>query len=81
MKYEEKEAHRSAIKQDFRDNEKKIKMRLRILNFISAKFVMGYPCARLYILFHIHMVQLFCIFLGYVNITKLLKFKTAAERP
>ena len=25
-----------------------------ILAFISAKFVMGYPCVRLYILFYIH---------------------------
>ena len=25
-----------------------------ILDFISAKFVMGYPCVRRYILFHIH---------------------------
>ena len=41
-----------------------------ILNFISAKFVMGYPCVRPYTLFHF-MVQLVCIFLRYVNITKL----------
>ena len=54
VKYEEAEAHRSAIMQDFRDNEKKINGRLAaILDFIIAKFVMGYPCARHHILFYI----------------------------
>ena len=49
VKYEEAEVHRSAIMQDFQDNDKK-----KILDFISAKFVMGYPCVRHYILFYIH---------------------------
>ena len=42
--------------QDFRDNDKKqFNERLAaILDFISAKFVMGYPCVRPYILFYIH---------------------------
>ena len=58
VKYEEAEVHRSAIMQDFQD----IKMRKKKLNglmaaifdFISAKFFMGYPCVRHYILFYIH---------------------------
>ena len=47
---------RSAIMQDFKDNGEKNKNgRLAaILDFISAKFVMGYPCVRPYILFYIH---------------------------
>ena len=41
--------------QDFRDYEKKnLNDRLvAILDFITAKFVMGYPCVRHYILFYI----------------------------
>ena len=56
VKYEEAEVHRSAIMQDFQDNEKKNKNgRLAaILDFITAKFVIGYPCVRHYILFYIH---------------------------
>ena len=46
MKYEVAEVHRSAIMQDFRHNA--------ILDFISGKFVMGYPCVGPYILFYIH---------------------------
>ena len=47
----------SAIVQEFRDNEKKtIKnyRQLAILDFISAKFVMGCPCVSPYILFYMH---------------------------
>ena len=47
VKYEEAEVDRSAIKQDFRDNEKKTIKNCRlaaILNVISAKFVMDYLC-------------------------------------
>ena len=43
--------------QDFRDNEKKIiknDRQLAILDFISAKFVMGYPCVSPHILFYMH---------------------------
>ena len=56
VKYEEAEVHSSAIMQDFRDNEKtNLNGRLAaILDFITAKFVMGYPCVRHYILFYIH---------------------------
>ena len=56
VKYEEAEVHRSAIMQDFRDNEKKnVNGRLAaILDFITAKFVMGYPCVRHYIFFYIN---------------------------
>ena len=46
-----------AIMQDFRDNEKKtIKndRQLAILDFISAKFVMGYPCVSHHMLFYMH---------------------------
>ena len=48
VKYEEADVHRSAIMQDFRDNEKKnLKGRLAaILDFVTAKFVMGYPHVR-----------------------------------
>ena len=45
VKYEEAaEVYRSSIIQDFRDNEKKIGRLAAIFYFISAKFVMGYPC-------------------------------------
>ena len=56
VKYEEAEVHSSDIMQDFRDNEKtNLNGRLAaILDFITAKFVMGYPCVRHYILFYIH---------------------------
>ena len=67
--------------QDFQDNEKKtIKNyhQLAILDFISAKFVMGYPCVSPYILFHMLGSALF---LSYINITKLIKFKMATKRP
>ena len=50
----------------------------QILDFISAKFGMGYPCVRPYNTFcFIIMVQLFY----FVNITKLLKFKIAGKQP
>ena len=39
---------------DFRDNENKNGRLAAILDFISAKFVMGYPCVRHYILFYIY---------------------------
>ena len=49
VKYEEPEVDKSAIMQDFRDyEEKKLKCK------ISAKFVIGYPCVRHYILFYLH---------------------------
>ena len=51
-KYDEPEHERSAIMQDIRDNEKK--QLAAILNFVSAKFVMDYPCVRPCILFYIH---------------------------
>ena len=54
LKYEEAKVHRSAIMQDFQDNKKK-KCRLAVIwDFLSAKFVMCYPCVRHYILFYIH---------------------------
>ena len=60
--------------QDFQDNEKKkLNGRLAaILDFISAKFVMGYPCVRHYIFFYIDGPAILHF---YVNITKLLKFQ------
>ena len=68
VKYEEAEVHRSAIMQGFQDNEKKnVNWLAAILDFITTKCVMGYPCVRHYIFFII-MVQLFRI---YLNITKL----------
>ena len=64
VKYKEAEVDRSAIMQDCQNNEKKNSngRQVAILNFISAKFVMGYPCVRHDIRFKF-MVQLFCIFL------------------
>ena len=51
---ERAEVHRSAIMQDFRDNEQKNSNgRLAaMLYFISAKFVMGYLCVKHYILYY-----------------------------
>ena len=46
--------------QDFRDNDKKQTIKndrhlmMAILDFISAKFVMGYPCVSPHILFYMH---------------------------
>ena len=43
--------------QNYRDNEKKTIKNAResaILNFISAKFVMGYFCVSPHILFYMH---------------------------
>ena len=58
VKYEEAEIHRSAIMQDFRKKKKKKKKKIADWQpfgiFFSVKFVMGYPCVRLYILFCIH---------------------------
>ena len=45
-----------------------------ILYFVSAEFVMGYPCARPYILFYMHGPAIFH-FLSYVNITNYLNSK------
>ena len=59
VKYEEAEVHRSAIMQDFRDNEKN---KNKYLDFISAKVVMGYPCVRHYILFYIPVLAVFLFF-------------------
>ena len=53
VKYEEAEFHRAAIMQDFQDIRKKNGRLADILDFISAKFVMGYPCVRHYILSYI----------------------------
>ena len=55
---------------------------LAILDFISAKFVMGYPCVSPHILIYIQgPAFLLFAFLSYVNITKFIKFKMAAQRP
>ena len=47
-----------AIMQHFLDNEKKQTIKndsqSAILDFISAKFIMGYPCVSPYILFYMH---------------------------
>ena len=47
-----------------------------ILDFISAKFVMGYPCVSPYIL-----SSYFPLISSCINITKLLKFNMAARQP
>ena len=65
VKYEKAEVYRSAIIQDFRDNGKKnLNGRLAaILDFITAKFVLDYPCVRHYILFYIHSPAILHFFL------------------
>ena len=70
VKYEEAEVHRSAIMQDFRDNKKKKWLPGNHFSFISAKFVMGYPCVRHHVLFYIHGPALL-YFLEYHKITKI----------
>ena len=59
--------------QDFSDEKKLFK--LATLDFISARFVMGYPCVRHFGLYS--WSRYFALFLSYVNITKLLKFSMA----
>ena len=58
VKYEKAEIHRSAIMQDFQNSmKKKSKKKWPIgshFGLFSGKFVMGYPCARHYMLFYIH---------------------------
>ena len=82
VKYEEADVHRSAIMQDLRDYEKKKLNGLlaALLDFISARFVMGYSCVRHYILFYIHGPAIL-LFFSYIKITQLLKFKMATRRP
>ena len=51
--------------QDFPDNEKKTIKNDRqsaILDFISAKFVMGYACMSPYILFYMHRPAILFVF-------------------
>ena len=73
VKYERAEVHRSAISKKMR--KKKLNGRLAaILDFISAKFIMGYPCVRPYILFYIHGLAILHFF-SYLNIKKILKLK------
>ena len=50
VKYEEAKVHRSAIMKDEKMRKKKLNGR----DFITGKFVIGYPCVRHYILFYIH---------------------------
>ena len=70
VKYERAEVFRSAIMQDFRDNEEKIwNGRLAaILDFISAKFVMGYHCVRPSILFYIYGPAILHFFAFFVSL-------------
>ena len=62
--------------QDFRDNEKKNGRLVTFLDFMSAKFGMAYPCNTLHFVLYAW-CSYFPLFLSYVNITKLLKFKMA----
>ena len=82
VKYEEAEVDRSAILQDFRNNEKKKFNRrlVAILDFISAKYLMGYHCVRPYILFYIH-GPVILHFFELRRYKKLCKFKMASIRP
>ena len=56
VKYEKAEGHRPVIMQNFRGDKKFFLngQLAAILDFISVKFVMGYPCVRHYILLYIH---------------------------
>ena len=83
MKYEEAEVHKSAIMQDFRHNERKyLNGRLAaILDFITAKFVMGYPCVIHYILFYIDGPAILHFFFELSKYHKIIKFKMATKRP
>ena len=72
VKYEEAEAYRSAIMQNFRDNGKN-------QSKMADWRPLGFLCVRPYILFHIHGPAIKHFF-SYVNITQLLKLKLAAER-
>ena len=54
-----------AIMQHFPDNEKKTIRHVRqsaILYFISAKFIMGYPCVSAYKLFYVHGLSILLLF-------------------
>ena len=55
------------------------KKQYKMDDFISAKFVMDFPCVRPYILFYIDGPAILHFF-RYVNITKLQKFKMADKR-
>ena len=67
--------------QDYRNNEKKTIKNGRqstIFYFISAKFVTGYTSVIPYLLFYNHGPAI-SLFLRYVNITTLLKFKMVPD--
>ena len=69
--------------QHFNDNEKetiKNDSQSAILDFISAKFPKGYPCARPYIFLYVWS-SYSALILSCVNRTKSLKFKMAARPP
>ena len=55
VKYEEAEVHDQLSCKISEIMKKKKNGRLKaLLDFTSAKFVMGYPCARHYIMFYLH---------------------------
>ena len=60
VKYEQADYDRLALMEDFWDNEKNGRQSV-ILDFISAKFVMSYPCVRPYILLYNHGLAIFGI--------------------
>ena len=65
VKYEEAEVHRSAIMQDFQD--KNFKWPTVGHDFISAKFVMGYPYVRTYIFLY-SWSSYFAFFLSFLEL-------------
>ena len=69
VKYEEAENHRSAIMQDFRDNEKKQNLNGRLAAtldfFYNCKICHGLSLCATLDFFYIFMIQLFCIFLNH----------------
>ena len=80
VKYEEAEVHRSAIMQDFRNNEKKI---LKWPNGVHFGFYNCDICHGLSLCETLHFVlYLWSSYFAFfkVNITKLLKFKMATKR-
>ena len=73
VKYEEAEVHRSAIMQNFQDNE--IFFFKCMTGGHSSKFVMGYPCVRHYILFYIRGPPILHFFLEFHKYHKIIKIQ------
>ena len=80
MKYEEAEVHRSAIMQDFRDNEKKGPTGGHF-GFYNCEICHGLSLCETSHFVLYSWSSYFAFLLSLVNITRLLKFKMATKRP